>query len=424
MRGWFTMGDPPDVRQEVAEYISKEPASREGKYGAGAGGEGYGGGSWVSRWIVGGFITLIVVGGLLYWLTSGTGPEPEEPAKPNPPTEVPPPSARPQPDVGRGVPEEFPNFGVKLDAKVQYPPLDRFFSPKGDTAGLNEALEDAGYQQGVRGVYSNGESGRGYTVAVINGAQLGSDASVPAAMSQWATFIESLSTEPKREGDGTKNGFDYEVWVAEGPQVGTGFTDIYILASRGPILAQFNVVGPTGRITTDKAIDNVAMSFEQWFGSDDEGGRGEPEQPTGGGQSPSVPPGTEPPPTGTPAPPVTDTQVQAFLDDLAAAVRTGDADFLASSLAPEVTSAYGSRRCEGFVSSLTDESREYHVLGVKGPASWTWKTNHAKIPVNDVYRVKVRVTVHDEEISSTVHLEGSADGLRWFAECGTPASSG
>jgi len=108
----------------------------------------------------------------------------------------------------------------------------------------------------------------------------------------------------------------------------------------------------------------------------------------------------------------------AFLTQLAAAFRGGDATFLYDRLNPAVISRFGSAACQAHVRTLTDTTASFAVVSVGSPGNYSYTTGTQSTVVPDTIAVQVVAADHGTTTAETVHLARLASGkLSWFTDC-------
>jgi hypothetical protein len=148
---------------------------------------------------------------------------------------------------------------------------------------------------------------------------------------------------------------------------------------------------------------------------------------------PSLTPEPTPSPTPTPTPvptpePLGEADVRAFVDELVAAINTGDVEFLVANLHPATIDRYGEEACRTATAGFTNPDFDIEVLEVAAQAPWDYVTED---PPN-----ALTTTIADTwEVTGNLHVGGTVpdatrafhyapfDGtVRWFTDCGTPLS--
>jgi len=115
----------------------------------------------------------------------------------------------------------------------------------------------------------------------------------------------------------------------------------------------------------------------------------------------------------------------AFLDALAAAIRSGDVNFMLSRLNPAVVTRYGEAQCRAFLPSLTDVTAQFTVKQVGTPAPFNWATD-ANTPkarstiVPNTLTIAVDDVLRGRTTAATVHVTKVGDHYTWFTNCGNP----
>jgi hypothetical protein len=107
-----------------------------------------------------------------------------------------------------------------------------------------------------------------------------------------------------------------------------------------------------------------------------------------------------------------------FLDELSAALRSGDTSFLRAHLDPAVIQRFGAAACLAHVGTLKDPTATFQVRSVGAPTTYDYMTGTRTTAVADTIPVSVVYTQNGNATDTTVHLARLADGaLGWFTAC-------
>jgi hypothetical protein len=111
--------------------------------------------------------------------------------------------------------------------------------------------------------------------------------------------------------------------------------------------------------------------------------------------------------------------MQAFLTQLATALRTNDTAFLFDNLHPAAINLYGAQICQThFQQRSPDPSYNIEFASMTGPASWVYApAGQAQVPVVDVYTVTAKVTAQGQTTTAELHIGQAGDQLYWFTQC-------
>jgi hypothetical protein len=113
--------------------------------------------------------------------------------------------------------------------------------------------------------------------------------------------------------------------------------------------------------------------------------------------------------------------LDAFVSDLAAAIRRGrDAELMAA-LHPAVIERYGDATCQAHIAAnVSGGSVRWEILEVTGPAPWPYASDGMETLMTETWTVRVRQPGADPEERDLhfAHVEGT---WRWFTDCGEPA---
>jgi len=111
---------------------------------------------------------------------------------------------------------------------------------------------------------------------------------------------------------------------------------------------------------------------------------------------------------------------EEFADDLAAAQREGDDEYLLARLHPAVIERYGTRQCRTHIrDDVSGTDVNWEVQGSNGPAPWDYTSDGLTTTIEDTWIVTVLEppTTDPREL----HFAPSEGTWRWFTDCGEPA---
>jgi hypothetical protein len=120
--------------------------------------------------------------------------------------------------------------------------------------------------------------------------------------------------------------------------------------------------------------------------------------------------------------PDVEADVRAFVVDLAAAIRGGDAAFLLARLHPAVLERYGEDQCRAVTDGLASPGLDLEVLDVGAPEAWDWQLDGETVStrVDEAVPVRVRRTDGASSEETEIHVAETEGVLRWFTDCGDP----
>jgi hypothetical protein len=131
--------------------------------------------------------------------------------------------------------------------------------------------------------------------------------------------------------------------------------------------------------------------------------------------APTVPPTASPEPT---APPDT-LSAEGFAQELAAAIRGSDAEYLFNHLHPATIERYGEGTCRAHLADFGGDV-DWEILGSSGPEAWSYETDGLATNIPDAWTVNVRQPGADPELRE-LHFAQADETWRWFTDCGDPA---
>jgi hypothetical protein len=114
----------------------------------------------------------------------------------------------------------------------------------------------------------------------------------------------------------------------------------------------------------------------------------------------------------------------AFLNQLAAAMRQGDVNFMLSRLNPAVIARYGSPACRTAVATYTDPTAAFSIQSTSPPADYTYTAAGSTSVIPDTTTLQATFTHQGQPNPVTVHLSRTRTGiLTWYTNC-SPTSNG
>ena len=114
--------------------------------------------------------------------------------------------------------------------------------------------------------------------------------------------------------------------------------------------------------------------------------------------------------------------VRAFVPQLVAAIRAGDNGFKFDRLHPTVIERYGVSVCRTGLSAAQPEF-VMDIVSVGAPEPWDWTTDGRTTTVVATPVVVKRSSAEGALVDGVIHLAEAEGAIRWFTDCGTPASS-
>ena len=119
-----------------------------------------------------------------------------------------------------------------------------------------------------------------------------------------------------------------------------------------------------------------------------------------------------------PATTVASESPEAFLNELAAAIRGGDSAFLLARLHPVVIQHFGLAACQSALRAYRDTSAKLTVISVGAPTTYAWTAGSQTIPVEGTIPVTVTSVFNGQESQAVVHIALVDGTMRWFTTCG------
>jgi hypothetical protein len=110
----------------------------------------------------------------------------------------------------------------------------------------------------------------------------------------------------------------------------------------------------------------------------------------------------------------------AFLNQLAAAIRSGDVTLMESRLNPAVIADYGASACRATVATYTDPTAAFSVQSASAPADYRYVVGGVAKVIPDTLTLHVSFTQHGTSAPEIIHLSRTPNGtLTWYTDCGS-----
>jgi hypothetical protein len=116
-------------------------------------------------------------------------------------------------------------------------------------------------------------------------------------------------------------------------------------------------------------------------------------------------------------------EVKKFLNELDAAVRSGDVELRLARLNPAVIARYGEQQCRDFLAGQQDPTRRDRVKKVGKPESYEYASDKQSATVADALPVQVRATIKGKKGDRNIHLARVNGQLTYFIDCGQPLAA-
>jgi hypothetical protein len=116
-------------------------------------------------------------------------------------------------------------------------------------------------------------------------------------------------------------------------------------------------------------------------------------------------------------------EVKKFLNELDAAVRSGNVDLRLARLNPAVIARYGEQQCRDFLAGQQDATRKDKVKKVGKPESFEYATDRQSATIADALPVQVRATIKGKKGDRNIHLARVNGQLTYFIDCGQPLAA-
>ncbi len=116
-------------------------------------------------------------------------------------------------------------------------------------------------------------------------------------------------------------------------------------------------------------------------------------------------------------------EVKKFLNEIDAAVRSGNVDLRLARLNPAVIARYGEQQCRDFLAGQHDATRKDTVTKVGKPESYQYSTDNQSAIIPDALPVQVRETNKGKKGDRNIHLARVNGRLTYFIDCGQPLAA-
>jgi hypothetical protein len=113
-------------------------------------------------------------------------------------------------------------------------------------------------------------------------------------------------------------------------------------------------------------------------------------------------------------------EVKKFLNELDAAVRSGNVDLRLARLNPAVIARYGEQQCRDFLAGQQDATRRDRVKKVGKPETYEYASDNQTATIADALPVQVRATIKGKKGDRNIHLARVNGQLTYFIDCGQP----
>jgi hypothetical protein len=116
-------------------------------------------------------------------------------------------------------------------------------------------------------------------------------------------------------------------------------------------------------------------------------------------------------------------EVKKFLNEIDAAVRSGNVDLRLARLNPAVIARYGEQQCRDFLAGQQDPTRKDTVKKVGKPESYEYASDKQSATIADALPVQVRETNKGKKGDRNIHLARANGQLTYFIDCGQPLAA-
>jgi len=116
-------------------------------------------------------------------------------------------------------------------------------------------------------------------------------------------------------------------------------------------------------------------------------------------------------------------EVKKFLNELDAAVRSGNVDLRLARLNPAVIARYGEQQCRDFLAGQQDATRRDRVKTVGKPETYEYATDNQSATIADALPVQVRATIKGKKGDRNIHFARVNGQLTYFIDCGQPLAA-
>jgi hypothetical protein len=113
-----------------------------------------------------------------------------------------------------------------------------------------------------------------------------------------------------------------------------------------------------------------------------------------------------------------DASPTGFLNELGAALRSGNVGFLQSHLDPAVLQVSGNQACATHLAALKDPTASFQVRSIGSPSTYVYAAGGQSLSIPNTIPVSVVYTQKGVPTNTTVHLARLPSGaLAWFTAC-------
>ena len=116
-------------------------------------------------------------------------------------------------------------------------------------------------------------------------------------------------------------------------------------------------------------------------------------------------------------------EVKKFLNEVDAAVRSGNVDLRLARLNPAAIARYGEQQCRDFLAGQQDATRKDRVKKVGKPETYEYATDNQSATIADALPVQVRATIKGKKGDRNIHLAHVNGQLTYFIDCGQPLAA-
>ena len=116
-------------------------------------------------------------------------------------------------------------------------------------------------------------------------------------------------------------------------------------------------------------------------------------------------------------------EVKKFLNEVDAAVRSGNVDLRLARLNPAAIARYGEQQCRDFLAGQQDATRKNRVKKVGKPETYEYATDNQSATIADALPVQVRATIKGKKGDRNIHLARVNGQLTYFIDCGQPLAA-
>lgn len=124
---------------------------------------------------------------------------------------------------------------------------------------------------------------------------------------------------------------------------------------------------------------------------------------------------------GIPAPEDDLAPYREFLTRFDAAHRDGDVATLIAMLDPATISRYGASQCQTYLEGVVGSIGDIRLLDGALDSPWTYADGASNVEISGAWNLQIELSILDGPLTTTnFHLRDSAEGVRWFTDCGEP----